>query len=48
MYTLVKHQGCKLILVWGHSRTTWTRGGGQKIFVFVHAQGIKNDELFKV
>ena len=27
--------------VGGHSITTWTRGGGQKMSVFVHAQGIK-------
>ena len=25
----------------GHSITTWTRRGGQKNSVFVHAQGIK-------
>ena len=29
-------------VVWGYSITTWTRrGGDQKMFVFVQAQGIK-------
>ena len=41
-YHLVHHI-LNVFLIGGHSITTWTRlgGGGQKMSVFVHAQGIK-------